>query len=253
MTSEVFTDSAMMEIFRSEVETHVESLTAGLLALERDPRDTSHIDEMMRAAHSVKGAARIVGIEPAVRVAHVMEDGFIAAQNGTLTLQPAHVDVLLRGVDMLARVANGTKDANVDWNRFVAEVTPLVAEITAALSGSPTPTGLTAPVPTPVPAPGPAAAPASGDITIPFPEMLDASAAEIARRAFIAGLDAKAPVVHLDLSLTTDLDATGLALLAAISTYSNVGTRVELCGANAALSNILQVTGIERLYSAGAR
>ncbi len=66
-------DSSLIELFRSEVETHSELLSAALLALERSPSDTSRIDEMMRAAHSIKGAARVVGVEPAVSVAHVME------------------------------------------------------------------------------------------------------------------------------------------------------------------------------------
>ncbi len=249
MSSEVFTDSAMLEIFRAEVETHVESLTAGLLALERDPADTSHVDEMMRAAHSVKGAARIVGIEPAVRVAHVMEDGFIAAQKGLLTLRPTHVDVLLRGVDMLSRVANGSKDATTKWNLFNSEVTPLVAEITAALSGPPADETFSAPTPASLPV----AHPPVGDITIPLPAMFDAAAAETARLAFIAGLDAQAPVVCFDLSLTTDLDATGLALLAAVPAYASGKTRVELTGARVELRTLLQAVGIEQLYSAGGR
>jgi chemotaxis protein histidine kinase CheA len=249
MNSEVFTDSAMMEIFRAEVETHVESLTAGLLALERDPGDTSHIDEMMRAAHSVKGAARIVGIEPAVRVAHVMEDGFIAAQNGKLTLRPAHVDVLLRGVDMLGRVANGSKAPTVDWNLFTAEVTPLVAEITAALSDAPAPPAAKPQVPTSAPTP----AAAESEITIAFPLMLDAIAAEPARRELIAGIDSNASIINLDLELTADLDATGLALLAAIPRFVPTTTRVTLSGACPEMQMVLQATGIQQLYSAGAR
>ena len=111
MSGETFNDAFMLEIFRSEVETHVEALTSGLLSLERDPGDTSHIDEMMRGAHSIKGAARIVGIDPAVRIAHVMEDGFIAAQNGKLTLRPDHVDTLLRGVDMLNQARPPAKNS----------------------------------------------------------------------------------------------------------------------------------------------
>ena len=71
-------------MFRSEVETHSEVLSAALLALERSPSDTSRIDEMMRAAHSIKGAARVVGVDPAVGVAHVMEDCFVAAQKGAI-------------------------------------------------------------------------------------------------------------------------------------------------------------------------
>ena len=56
-------DMSLIDLFRSEVETHSELLSAALLALERSPSDTSRIDEMMRAAHSIKGAARVVGVD----------------------------------------------------------------------------------------------------------------------------------------------------------------------------------------------
>jgi two-component system sensor histidine kinase and response regulator WspE len=43
----------------------------------------------MRAAHSLKGAARIVGMDAGVSVAHVMEDCLVAAQEGRLLLRPS--------------------------------------------------------------------------------------------------------------------------------------------------------------------
>lgn len=248
MSSEIFNDESMLEIFRAEVETHSESLTAGLLALERDPRDTSRVDEMMRAAHSIKGAGRILGIVPAVRVSHVMEDCFVAAQERRLTLRPDHVDVLLRGVDMLIRLKNNTK-ASVDWSQFNAEVEPLVAELAGVLSGKSTSAGVTIPAAAAVPA-APALVP---DVVIVLPVMLDAANAESARIRFIEGLDSLSPVVRFDLSLTRDLDAVGIALLAAApACASGTATRVELVGANADLQVVLQVTGIDQLYSVGS-
>ena len=103
-------DFSLIDLFRSEVETHSELLSTALLALERIPGDTSRIDEMMRAAHSIKGAARVVGVEPAVSVAHVMEDCFVAAQKKAIGFSPGDIDVLLRGVDLLARISSATRD-----------------------------------------------------------------------------------------------------------------------------------------------
>ena len=63
------------------------------------------IEPLMRAAHSLKGAARIVGLDAAVRVAHAMEDCFVAAQkgkNGPWSRAGRH---LARGVDLLVQVA----------------------------------------------------------------------------------------------------------------------------------------------------
>ena len=269
MSGEVFNDEFMLEIFRAEVETHAESLTAGLLALERAPGDTSQIDEMMRGAHSIKGAARIVGIDPAVRIAHVMEDGFIAAQNGKLTLRPFHVDTLLRGVDMLSRIANGSRDPQFDATRFSEEAVPLVAEITAVLSQPADAAGTPA---TAVPQSPPSASPMADhtavhtdrepdsdrrdasphtSVTIPLPAFLDARAAEAARLAFVDGLTSGASTILFDLSATTDLDAVGLAFLAAVPQQPGSGCRAELFGTNSDLQRVLHATGVDRLYAPG--
>jgi two-component system sensor histidine kinase and response regulator WspE len=257
MSGETFSDSTMLEIFRAEVETHVESLTSGLLALERDPNDTKHLDEMMRGAHSIKGAARIVGIDPAVRVAHVMEDGFVAAKNGKLTLRPDHVDVLLRGVDLLNRIAIATKESVSDWGHFDGEAIPLVSEITSVLAGKPAlPASAVASTEMHsnkgVSPPAVVEAPVAEVLTIPFPPLLDSASAEAVRCAFIAGLDANVSSIKFDLSATTDLDATGLALLAAVPAQrKDDRIHIELVGISADLKYLLDVTGVARLYSSG--
>lgn len=94
-------DSSMLELFRLEVEAQATILTNGLLALETQPKSTQQLEALMRAAHSIKGAARIVGLDAVVGLAHVMEDCFVAAQNQTITLDADQIDVLLRGVDIL--------------------------------------------------------------------------------------------------------------------------------------------------------
>lgn len=259
MSGETFNDASMLEIFRSEVETHVEVLTAGLLALERNPTDTGHIDEMMRGAHSIKGAARIVGIDPAVRVAHVMEDGFIEAQKGNLTLRPEHVDVLLRGVDLLNRIANATKDAAVSWDNFNPEAEITVKDISSVLSGksppNPLPLPPTRPPSQPMERQADAASTSSKDeTTILFPVMLDASTAEKMRLELIASLDAGAKLVQFDLTQMKDLDATGLSFLAAVPSFvAQENARVELIGGAAPLIEVLTALGIDRLYSTGGK
>ena len=90
---------SMLELFRLEAESQTAILSAGVLAVEELERSPETIESMMRAAHSLKGAARIVGLEPAVRVAHAMEDCFVAAGKGTFQVRPEHVDLLLASID----------------------------------------------------------------------------------------------------------------------------------------------------------
>lgn len=95
-------DLSMLELFRLETENHCATLSDSLLALEKNPADAGLLESLMRAAHSVKGAARIVNIEAGVKVAHAMEDIFVAAQNGQIVLDKTATDALLAGVDFLA-------------------------------------------------------------------------------------------------------------------------------------------------------
>lgn len=112
-------DSSMTELFRLEVEAQVTTLTNGLLALETNPNSAQELEALMRAAHSIKGAARIVGLDAVVGLAHVMEDCFVAAQNQAITLKSEQIDVLLRGVDLLQSLSsfsdlrNPTKEAQI--------------------------------------------------------------------------------------------------------------------------------------------
>lgn len=105
MTPEQMRDASLLELFSLEAEAQTQILSTGLLALERDPTQADHLESCMRAAHSLKGAARIVGVDAGVSVAHVMEDCLVSAQEGRLYLRPEHIDALLQGTDLLMRIA----------------------------------------------------------------------------------------------------------------------------------------------------
>ncbi|MFP8980852.1 Hpt domain-containing protein, partial [Pseudomonas aeruginosa] len=104
MTPDQMRDASLLELFRLEAEAQTQVLNAGLMALERSPTQADQLEACMRAAHSLKGAARIVGLDAGVRVAHVMEDCLVEAQDGRLLLQSEHIDALLQGCDLLLRI-----------------------------------------------------------------------------------------------------------------------------------------------------
>ncbi|CUI08333.1 hybrid sensor histidine kinase/response regulator [Massilia antarctica] len=93
---------SMLDLFRMEADGQTQILTDGLLSMERGGGgDAATTEAMMRAAHSIKGAAAIVGLDVVVQLAHAMEDAFIAVQHGQLQLTPARIDALLAGVDLI--------------------------------------------------------------------------------------------------------------------------------------------------------
>ncbi|CAN5155919.1 Wsp signal transduction system sensor histidine kinase WspE [soil metagenome] len=129
--SEDLSQFSMLDLFRLEVDGQREVLTHGLLALERAPDDATELEACMRSAHSLKGAARIVGLGAAVSVAHAMEDCFVAAQSGSLHLGRQRIDQLLRGLDLLVRIA-GTAEA--DAGQWSAALPPEVVAFKQSLA-----------------------------------------------------------------------------------------------------------------------
>ncbi len=95
-------DASIVELFRTETAACTEVLSRGLVELESGGR--TDLESLMRAAHSIKGAARIVGIDLAVQVAHALEDCLVKAQDGVLVLAREAVDLLLASVDVLSEI-----------------------------------------------------------------------------------------------------------------------------------------------------
>lgn len=97
-------DFSLLELFSMELQANHQAMENGLVGLEADPRP-ERVEPLMRAAHSIKGAARIVELPQAVALAHAMEEVLLAAQKGALTLTTAHVDALLAASDLFGRLA----------------------------------------------------------------------------------------------------------------------------------------------------
>jgi two-component system, chemotaxis family, sensor histidine kinase and response regulator WspE len=113
--SDLSGDTSLIDLFREEVRANTQVLNDGLVALEQGIASPDQLEAMMRAAHSIKGAARVVNVPPAVEVSHAMEDCFVRAQKAELTLTNEVVDVLLAGVDMLQAIAQAAGSEFPAW------------------------------------------------------------------------------------------------------------------------------------------
>ncbi|MCP3719735.1 hybrid sensor histidine kinase/response regulator [Paraburkholderia sp. CNPSo 3281] len=102
MSDDELSRRSLLDLFHEEAAAQTRTLSAGLLALESAPADAATLEACMRATHSLKGAARIVGLPEAVEVASAMEDCFVAAQRGELRIDAARIDALLVGIDLLS-------------------------------------------------------------------------------------------------------------------------------------------------------
>lgn len=126
----------MLDLFRMELETHTATLSNNLLILETQADNSEALICLMRAAHSIKGAALIVQIELVVKIAHVMEDCFVAAQQGSITLASNQIDILLQAVDLLLRITQISEAELKNWLLIHTEEIETVAISISTISNS---------------------------------------------------------------------------------------------------------------------
>ena len=221
---------SLLELFRLEAEGQTAALSAGVLAIEQLNASPLALESMMRAAHSLKGAARIVGLEPAVQVAHALEDVFAAAGKGTVRIRPEHADVLLAAIDFLGTIAEADDSLAPDgpWSERAAEVVIRLASLPTA---TPTAPAATPPRPSAAEsAPPQAAEPAEAEATAsrgldPTDRVVRVSADSLTR---LVGLAGEALVETRQMRPFVD----------ALLTFRSA--QVELCDALAALAEKLE-------------
>lgn len=93
--------SQYLEIFIDETKEHLQSLSDQLLILETEPENVETINEIFRAAHSLKGMAGTMGYKRMQRLTHDMENVFSEIRNGNMKVTANLVDVLFKGLDAL--------------------------------------------------------------------------------------------------------------------------------------------------------
>lgn len=127
--------SQYLEIFIDETKEHLQTLSDQLMILEQEPENMDTINEIFRAAHSLKGMAGTMGYKRMQRLTHDMENVFQEVRSGNMTVKSELVDVLFRGLDALeGYLANilETADEGTEDNE---EIVNTLNSIAAAATG----------------------------------------------------------------------------------------------------------------------
>ncbi|MDE7333714.1 MAG: chemotaxis protein CheA [Lachnospiraceae bacterium] len=90
-----------LEIFLDETKEHLENLNTQILKLEQEPEDSDTINEIFRAAHSLKGMAGTMGYKRMQALTHDMENVFSEVRNGTMKADSNMIDILFQCLDAL--------------------------------------------------------------------------------------------------------------------------------------------------------
>ena len=118
--------SQYLGAFLDETDDNVQKLDDLLLALEKNMVDMDVINEIFRAAHTLKGMAGTMGFTNMMGLTHAMEDRLDAARKGTRPLTEADMNRLFQGLDTLQEMADairgGGNDAHIDVSEMVAEL-----------------------------------------------------------------------------------------------------------------------------------
>lgn len=125
-----------LKIFFKEAQEHLEAVQKGLLTLEKEPANRALLRDLMRNAHTLKGSAKLVGLEEISAVAHQMEDLFEEVERGRKEADAGVIDLLLKGSDAIARLIAAqinNEEPPFDVDKFVlafgrGEITPDLLE-----------------------------------------------------------------------------------------------------------------------------
>lgn len=90
-----------IKVFLQEAEEHIQLLDEDLIKLEREEDPTDLLQEIFRAAHTIKGSSAMLGYAPMAEVSHAMESVLDRLRQGTLAVTTEVIDGLLQGLDML--------------------------------------------------------------------------------------------------------------------------------------------------------
>ena len=108
-----------LEIFLDESNEHLQTLSDQLIILEKEPDNSDTINEIFRAAHSLKGMAGTMGYKRMQNLTHDMENVFSEVRNGNMEVNSNLVDVLFQCLDALETYVDNireTQDEGTDDN-----------------------------------------------------------------------------------------------------------------------------------------
>lgn len=118
--------SQYLEIFIEESKEHLESLNQSLLQLEGNPNDMDLINEIFRAAHTLKGMAGTMGFTKMQTLTHDMENVLQALRNSEFKVNSSMIDILFKCLDALEgyldNVINTGEEGSQECNDIIKEL-----------------------------------------------------------------------------------------------------------------------------------
>lgn len=104
--------SQYLEIFIDETDEHLQTLSDCIMELEKDPENMDTINEIFRAAHSLKGMAGTMGFKRMQHLTHDMENVFQEVRSDKIKVNSAMIDLLFKCLDAIEAYLNNVKESS---------------------------------------------------------------------------------------------------------------------------------------------
>ena len=104
--------SQYLEIFIDETSEHIQSLSDNIMTLEKEPDNKDVINEIFRAAHSLKGMAGTMGFKRMQHLTHDMEDVFQEVRSDRVKVTSDMIDLLFRCLDAIEAYLDCIKESS---------------------------------------------------------------------------------------------------------------------------------------------
>lgn len=114
--------SQYLEIFIDESEEHLQTLSDCIMVLEKEPDNKDTINEVFRAAHSLKGMAGTMGFKRMQHLTHDMENVFQEVRSDRVKVTSGMIDLLFKCLDALEGYLDnikGTSDEGTEDNEVI--------------------------------------------------------------------------------------------------------------------------------------
>ncbi len=116
--------SQYLEIFIDETSEHIQSLSDNIMALENEPDNKDVVNEIFRAAHSLKGMAGTMGFKRMQRMTHDMENVFQEVRNDAIEVNSEMIDLLFQCLDAIEgylEIIKETSDEGTNDNEAIIQ------------------------------------------------------------------------------------------------------------------------------------
>ncbi|MDD2972127.1 MAG: chemotaxis protein CheA [Lachnospiraceae bacterium] len=125
--------SQYLEIFLDESKEHLQNLNTQILELEQDSENMDVINEIFRAAHSLKGMAGTMGYKRMQALTHDMENVFSEVRNGTIKVKANMIDILFQCLDALEEYVSSIQETTEEGTN---DNEPLIKLLNDILNGN---------------------------------------------------------------------------------------------------------------------